>query len=279
MTQLIGCTTLLMNVIAACCVLLLFFPAPIVALIASIAWLLTTTYAIYKAHNIKNTNLSIRSEKIKKTYRLLHLSDVHAGSRSKSFVEKMVTQAMQQQPDIVFITGDLLDSSAVDASYLQPLKKFTCPVFLCLGNHERYVNLQNAIDAIKANNVHVLRDEFDDLEIIGIDDAENHTQVEAVLPSINRSIGKFQILLYHKPQGFEFAADNNVDLMLSGHTHDGQIWPFGLLVRRQFPLISGEYQQSAATLYVSEGTGTWGPVMRFGTKSEMTLITLAPAVN
>jgi len=282
MTQLIGCTTILMNVITACCVLLLFFPAATVALIASIIWPLATLYAIYKAHDIKNPSLSVSSDKIKKTYKLMHLSDVHAGSRSKSFVEKMVTQAMQQQPDIIFITGDLLDSSAVDANYLQPLKKFTCPVFLCLGNHERYENLQNAIDAIQANNVRVLRDEsvsLDDLEIIGIDDAERHTQVESVLPSIKRSSGKFLILLYHKPQGFEFAANNSVDLMLSGHTHGGQIWPFGLLVRRQFPLISGKYQQNTATLYVSEGTGTWGPVMRLGTKSEMTLITLAPAVT
>ena len=210
----------------------------------------------------------------------MHLSDVHAGSRSRSFLEKIVTQAVQQSPDIVFITGDLLDSSAVDANHLQPLSKFTCPVFLCLGNHERYVNLHNAIDAIHANNVRVLRNEsviLNDLEITGIDDAESHSQVEAVLPSIKRSISQFQILLYHKPQGFEFAADNNVDLMLSGHTHGGQVWPFGLLVKRQFPLISGEYQNKEATLYVSEGTGTWGPVMRFGTKSEMTLITLAPA--
>ena len=140
MTQLIGCTTLLMNVIIPCCLLLLFFSAPFVALIVSVSWLLLTVYAIYKAHDIKSTSLSVQSKKISKSYKLMHLSDVHAGSRSRSFLEKIVTQAVQQSPDIVFITGDLLDSSAVDANHLQPLSKFTCPVFLCLGNHERYVN-------------------------------------------------------------------------------------------------------------------------------------------
>ena len=85
------------------------------------------------------------------------------------------------------------------------------------------------------------------------------------------------MLLYHRPQGFEAAADNGVDLMLSGHTHAGQMWPLGILVKRQFPFIKGTYQHNDSTLYVSQGTGTWGPIMRLGTISEMTLIELEPA--
>jgi len=279
LTQLIGWTTVLMNVVAVCWVLLFFLPGVTVALISTIAWLLIGAYAVRKAHDIKNTGLEIRSDKINKPCKLMHLSDVHAGSRRSAFIEKVVDQAIQKQPDIVVITGDLLDSSAVDSKYLQPLSKFSCPVYLCLGNHERYVDLQNAIDAIKANNVRVLRDESvvtADLEIIGIDDAENPAQVESVLPTIKRNTSLFQILLYHKPQGFEFAAANHTDLMLSGHTHAGQVWPFRVLVKRQFPLIKGVYQQNGSTLYVSQGTGTWGPIMRLGTECEMTLITLTP---
>ena len=278
-TQLIGWTTILMNTIAACSLLLLFLPAPVVALITTILWLAAGCYGVWKAHDIKDTTLSINSEKLTNTYRIMHLSDIHAGSRRTAFVNKVVTQAMRQQPDIILITGDLLDSSVVDRGYLEPLSRFSCPVYLCLGNHERYVDLQSAISAIESNHVKVLRNESvteDELEIIGIDDADNPTQVANVLPTINRTDNNYQILMYHKPQGFEFAASRQIDLMLSGHTHAGQVWPFGLLVKRQFPLIQGLYQQGTSTLYVSEGTGTWGPILRFGTKCEMTLITLSP---
>lgn len=205
----------------------------------------------------------------------MHLSDLHAGSRSSSFINRMVVQTIKQQPDMVLITGDLIDSSAVDTKYLQPLSKFTCPVFLCLGNHERYVDLENAISAIEANNIQILRSEtfiFDELQITGIDDEENPAQVLNELRKITRDDQYFQVLMYHRPHGFEHAADAGIELMLCGHTHAGQMWPFGLLVKRQFPYIKGLYQHNDATLYVSQGTGTWGPIMRLGTSSEMTLI-------
>ena len=279
-TQLIGLTTLLMNTVLLCSPLLLLFSSITVAKIATVLWLAVSCYAVWKAHNIRNTKISINSSKLKSAYRLMHLSDIHAGSRRSAFVDKVVTQAIAQNPDVVFITGDLLDSSAVDTSYLQPLARFSCPVYLCLGNHERYVNLQAAIDAISANNVQILRSEsatHGELEIIGIDDAENPQQVDRELASITRSSHRFQVLLYHRPHGFEHAAENGIDLMLSGHTHGGQVWPFGILVKRQFPLIKGKYMHNGSTLYVSQGTGTWGPIMRLGTFSEMTLIELTPA--
>lgn len=281
-TQLIGLTTILLNAVVLCSLLLIFLPASTVALITTVLWIVASSFAIWTAHNIRNTRISITSNKLKNTRRIVHLSDIHAGSRRSAFVDKVVTQAIEHKADAVFITGDLLDSSEVDTKYLQPLAKFTCPVYLCLGNHERYVNLQNAIDAIKANNVHVLRNEtstLGDIEVIGIDDADNADQVASELPLIKRSSDKYQILLYHRPQGFEVAANSGIDLMLSGHTHAGQVWPFGVLVKRQFPLIKGQHQHKNSTLYVSQGTGTWGPIMRLGTISEMTLIELNPELS
>jgi len=281
-TQLIGLTTILLNIVVLISPLLFFLPTSTVATIATGLWIAASGFAIWTAHNIRNTRVSITSNKLKSAWRIVHLSDIHAGSRGSAFVDKVVMQTIEHKPDAVFITGDLLDSSEVDSKYLQPLAKFNCPVFLCLGNHERYVNLQNAIDAIKANNVQVLRNEtttFKDLEIIGIDDADNADQVATELPLIKRSNDKFQILLYHRPQGFEAAANSGIDLMLSGHTHAGQVWPFGVLVKRQFPLIKGQHQHKNSTLYVSQGTGTWGPIMRLGTISEMTLIELSPELS
>ena len=79
------------------------------------------------------------------------------------------------------------------------------------------------------------------------------------------------MLLYHRPRGLESAAEAGVDLMISGHTHNGQIMPFNLAVRKVFDKVKGMYRHGKTRLYVSQGTGTWGPVMRVGTLSEITL--------
>ena len=278
-TQLIGWTTVLMNVVIFCAPLHWFFSPLVVAVIATVAWLLISCFAVYSAHKIHNTCIKLSSPKITKPYKLLHLSDIHAGSRSKSFVDKVVKQANEQQADVALITGDLLDSCDVDTAFLQPLGKLTCPVYLCLGNHERYVNLEKAIDAITTNKVQILRSttaRFDEIEFTGIDDADGPDQVATELPDIVRQYDHFQVLLYHRPTGFEFAAAAGIELMLCGHTHAGQVWPFGILVKRQFPRMKGLHTLDNATLYVSQGTGTWGPIMRLGTRSEMTLIELEP---
>ena len=281
-TQLIGLTTILTSVLIFSSPLLLLLPSGQVALIATVIWIAITCYAVWNAHQIHNTVLSVASDKIDRTHRMVHLSDIHAGSRSRSFVNKVVQQALSQKPEAVLITGDLLDSSAVDHKYLQSLAQFDCPVYLCLGNHERYVDLDNAIDAIKTNNVHILRNNsitFQNIQFIGIDDADNPEQVATQLSSITLKKDLLKILLYHRPQGFETAADAGIELIFCGHTHAGQIWPFGLIVKRQFPMLKGAFRHGNATLYVSQGTGTWGPTMRLGTKCEMTLIELTPQMQ
>lgn len=279
-TQLIGVCTVLMNVVIFSSPLLWVFTSNTVALVATAACLLITGYAVWKALSVNNTKLVVRSDKLNQSLRIMHLSDLHAGSRSKAFISRMVKQTNEHKPDIVLITGDLIDSSAVDSVYLAPLAQLTCPVYLCLGNHERYVNLENAINAIKLNNVQILRSETvvnGELQITGIDDDENRDQVNNELGQIARDSNKYQILMYHRPDGFEDAAAAGIDLMLCGHTHAGQMWPFGLLVKRRFPYLNGRFTHNNATLFVSQGTGTWGPTMRLGTSSEMTLIEALPA--
>ena len=87
---------------------------------------------------------------------------------------------------------------------------------------------------------------------------------------------RFTILLYHRPDGLEDAARSGIDLMLCGHTHNGQIVPFHWLVKRYFPRIAGRYEAGATVLYVSSGTGTWGPTMRLGSSNEITVFELSP---
>ena len=280
--QLIGWTTVLITALIICTPLLLFLPAPITGFIALGLWLLLCAYGVFTAHKIHNKTLTISSGKIDAPFCFIQISDVHAGSRSRAFVKKCVEQALSHQPDGLFITGDLLDSSKVNTAYLDPLANITCPTWMCLGNHERYVDLQKAINAIEANRVTVLRNQtqkFRGINIIGIDDADDPLQVDKQLPAIAFESTDFNILLYHKPEGWQSAQNRHVDLMLSGHTHGGQIWPFGLAVKRQFPYMSGHFTNNHKHLYVSPGTGTWGPILRFGTRCEMTVIQLQPTAK
>ena len=96
-------------------------------------------------------------------------------------------------------------------------------------------------------------------------------QVQRQLKKIDIEPVGFSLLLYHRPRGLESAAEAGVDLMISGHTHNGQIMPFNLAVRKVFDKVKGMYRHGKTRLYVSQGTGTWGPVMRVGTLSEITL--------
>ena len=113
-----------------------------------------------------------------------------------------------------------------------------------------------------------------DLQFVGIDDAERKDQVRRELVNFTPAEDTFKVLLYHRPDGAQDAADWGADLMLTGHTHRGQIFPFNFLVKKVFPRLYQSYQVDNMLLYVSPGTGTWGPVMRLGSKCEITLFRL-----
>ena len=108
------------------------------------------------------------------------------------------------------------------------------------------------------------------------DAAHSDAQVARQLAAIDVHDHKFVLLLYHRPRGHEDAAAAGVDLMISGHTHAGQIVPFNLIVNRVFEQAAGLFRHEDSHLYVSTGTGTWGPVMRLGTRSEITLFEITP---
>jgi predicted MPP superfamily phosphohydrolase len=116
----------------------------------------------------------------------------------------------------------------------------------------------------------------DGIQFIGIDDHEHPGQVGRVLPFIDVKRDHYSILLYHRPHGLEAAHSHGIDLKLSGHTHAGQIVPFHLAVNRVFEYTRGLYRHGDTCLYVNEGTGTWGPTLRLGTRSEITVFELEP---
>jgi predicted MPP superfamily phosphohydrolase len=234
-------------------------------------------FAFLIAGRLHHNHMEIRSEKLGRNYRIVQISDIHIGSRSAEFLHRIVRRINGLQPDYVMITGDLLDTSRVGRQELAALGDIIATAYFIVGNHERYVGLEHVIPIVEELGLQVLRNNdsiVEDFQFIGIDDDDDPQQVARILPSIAIHPAKFRILLYHRPLGWPSAVEAGIELMLSGHTHNGQIVPFNWLVKRQFKLIQGLFREGESHLYVSPGTGTWGPVMRLGSKNEITCIDL-----
>ena len=226
--------------------------------------------------HIKNINFS--SPKIDRPIEIVFISDVHLGSNPKQHLEKICGKISQLDYQYLLIGGDLFDSSAFQASDLYPLKRIQKPILYVTGNHEYYVkNSRNRIAELAQYDVTILdnrSEQFGILNIIGISD---HTLLKAQTKITETLIckEKFNLVLVHKPSIWENVAEN-LDLMLSGHTHNGQIFPFNLFVRLQFKTVYGIYKKQSSNLYVSSGSGTWGPRMRFMSQNEVVKILLTP---
>ncbi|MHC4114526.1 MAG: metallophosphoesterase, partial [Planctomycetota bacterium] len=119
--------------------------------------------------------------------------------------------------------------------------------------------------------------DFNGIQIIGINDSSGKNHLAGELQRLKMNTTAFKILMYHRPQGLEVASNFGINLMLSGHTHNGQIFPFNFVIRLLYKRTKGYFQYENCHLYVSSGTGTWGPQMRLGSKSEIVLIKLRKA--
>ncbi len=261
-------------------VLSFFIPFTLAGKVALVACLIFCIWGIYSAHRIHVVNLSISSEKIKNALRLVQISDVHVGSRRAEYLEKVMRLVNEQKPDLLVITGDLVDEN-VTTTDLASLSGLDYPVFYSSGNHERYVDYKSVLDAIGAQGVTILGDTTticQGLRIIGIEDRQHLAEAAQALARVDvnatDSTQPFSVLLYHQPDLWDAAKQRGIDLTLSGHTHKGQIWPFGLLVRFRYRYVAGLFKEATSHLFVSQGTGTWGPIMRLGTRCEITVIEL-----
>jgi len=228
------------------------------------------------AQLIKVRNIMIEASEAVAGLTAIHISDAHIGSRSPGLLSRIVKKTNAANPDYVWITGDLIDFANISKQQLSALAELKAPVFYVIGNHERYVDLDDIDQRLRDLGIVVLRNEsinHGPFQIIGIDDAERKTMVSEQLAHIAVSNEHYPVLLYHRPDGLEAAADKGIRLMLCGHTHNGQLIPFNFIVRKIFPRIQGLFRIGDTTLYVSPGVGTWGPVLRVGSRSEIALIT------
>jgi predicted MPP superfamily phosphohydrolase len=206
------------------------------------------------------------------------LSDIHVGTVwSKEHLQKIIEKTNSLHPDVVFITGDIVSGGAVlKEDTLEPLKHLNAQAFFVYGNHEYYEGIELIDRLIGENGIDILKDEkveFDGIDIIGLDyrTSENPEKVKSVLEGINVSDKRPTILLSHAPID---PKNQKIDLALAGHTHAGQIFPFNFFIRMRYPFIKGMHTLGNTHIYVTPGTGTWGPPMRLGSRNEITLFHL-----
>ena len=222
--------------------------------------------------------------------RIVQISDLHVGPTIKrGFVEKVVAQVQSLAPDIIAFTGDLADGSVYDLrSEVEPLSKLSARYdkFFVTGNHEYYSGADEWIAEAQRLGFTVLMNEHRVIQhgrsrvlLAGVPDfnAEHmlsHHHSDPTAAIANAPATDLKILLAHQPRSIFAAANAGFDLQLSGHTHGGQFFPWNLLVPLQQPFVKGLQRHQNTRLYISCGTGYWGPPLRLGAPAEVTVIRL-----
>lgn len=222
--------------------------------------------------------------------RVVAISDLHLGNvLRQSWCEDIAERVNRLRPDLLLVVGDLIDGNAARVAPMIPtLAQFQAPlgVFAVSGNHEYYAGLRDSLHVMESAGFKVLRDEAREvvpgLTVAGVDDLTARAQmgqggtgnaVEKALQGVSGSV----IYLSHSPLQVETAERLGAGLMLSGHTHNGQIWPFMHLVKLRYPHVYGQHQVGRMSLIIGAGTGTWGPRMRLWGRSEILALTLRRA--
>ena len=226
-------------------------------------------------------------------FTIAQISDVHVGPTIKrEFVERIVDRVNGLAPDMVAITGDLVDGSVRQlAQHTAPLAnlKSRHGTYVVTGNHEYYSGAPAWIGELERLGAHVLLNEHVVLDhdgapitVAGVTDYSAHHFDPSQKSDPRGALagappGAVKLLLAHQPRSAPAAAAAGYDLQLSGHTHGGQFWPWNLFVRFSQPFTAGLHRLGRMWIYISRGTGYWGPPMRFGIPSEITRIRLIRA--
>jgi len=264
-------------------------------IIVAAGTILISTYGIINTSWPRLKTIDIEMPKLTEPVQIAQLSDVHLGHfRGRRNLDKLVKIVDKTDAKMVVITGDLFESFYnLEPKTLEPLKKLSVPIFFVSGNHDMYVDVDSVKQLVRNAGVNVLENNMIEccgIQMVGLDymRPDDHTPdhmhagvgaktIENTLPTIALDSAKPSILLHHNPVGAEYAEKAGIGLYLAGHTHGGQLFPVTLLNDRIFNYNRGLYRLGALQIYTSEGSGTFGPPMRVGTRSEVTLIRLNPA--
>jgi predicted MPP superfamily phosphohydrolase len=282
------------------------FPVSVAIVLA----LSASLYGLWQAMHPVVTSLEVEIDDLPESWEgrtVVQLSDVHLGVvHGRGFLTHVVEMVNALDPEAVFITGDLFDGSCSDFHRFEKLLdtlRARRGVFFVTGNHEGYLELEAPLAFLEQTKIRVLDDEcveMDGLQVVGIGFPWFSRVRSSSSPFDTGGCyrpEKPTILLYHTPTNvgesygdrntqqvrsyfapdttFSFAAERGVDLQLSGHTHRGQMFPFGLLTGALWDGFDrGLHRIGSFSLYVSSGAGTWGPPVRTGSRGEVVVIRL-----
>ena len=249
------------------------------------AALVTGLYGVFNASWTRITQTTVTLANLPAAWRgrrAVLISDLHLGHvRNGNFLRRMVAKILKENPDAIFIAGDLYDGTAIDAlQAAEPLNKLVAPqgVYFVAGNHEQFGDESKYLRVVSAAGVRVLSNEkveVDGLQIVGV--PYRHATHAGHFASVLRGIGLDQerasILLTHAPDHPEVAEAAGISLQLSGHTHLGQFIPWSWIARRIYrQFVYGLSRIGNLQVFTSSGAGTWGPPLRLGSNPEIVVL-------
>ncbi len=240
---------------------------------------------------IRKLSLPVAGKSAKiKTLNIVVASDIHLGPIvGRSRFDHIVDTINTLDPDLVLLPGDIVDEDlepVIRQNLGEALRRIQSRfgVFGVTGNHEHYGGVEKACSYLAEHNITVLRDQSikvgDSFFIVGRDDRASASvpggHPRKALPELMAAVDKNYpvILMDHQPFGLNEATEQGVDLQVSGHTHDGQLWPISLIVHSIYELAWGYKKIFNTHFYVSDGVGTWGPPIRIGNRPEIVQIQL-----
>jgi predicted MPP superfamily phosphohydrolase len=237
-------------------------------------------YGFWEVSNVRRVDITIPTDKLPvgtDRLRVVQISDVHIGGvYYTGHLEKIMNIVREAEPDILVVTGDLVDGNVSHRgreSELLASRGAKYGAFAVEGNHEYALNLDQAIDFIESSNLTFLESgefaEAGGIIVAGLGDLAEIWPARLELPN-----DRFILLLKHRPQRPEGSA-GKFDLMLAGHTHGGQIWVFNASMHRRYDFVQGLARYGDSFVYVSNGAGFWGPPVRILARPEVAVFDLA----
>ncbi len=252
--------------------------------------ILISAYATFQAFSMTVVPVTIKIKNVKNTLKIAHLSDMHVGVfRDMNYLQRVADSVNKLNVDAVFINGDLVDGkNDVKEDIFKPLANFNAPVYFIAGNHDYYAGLENIVSILKRLNVVFLFNQsvvIKGIQITGLDFMKADNKSTGIIPIKNKTIKEImseikldkklpQVLFHHSPMGEQYIENAGIDLMVSGHTHGGQMFPMTILGKIGYVVNKGLGNYKNMQIYVSQGVGTFGPPMRLGTFGEITEITI-----
>lgn len=246
-----------------------------------------TVYGVVNAKNIYYRSETVKMDGLPqslKGMKAAQISDIHLNNiHNEKYLESVVERLNKENISVVFLTGDFFDGMDGQLDKLvEPLSRLKTDkgIYFISGNHEMYMGLDKAVAALEKQGVICLLDQkksIDGLEIVGLTFPDRDGLRRDLAKELNTlDVKKPSIFLFHDPRDVERVAETDrVSLMLSGHTHNGQLWPYNFIVRQIYGIYSiGRHQVGNMVQFTTTGAGTWGPPMRSTGRPEVVIFTL-----